>query len=195
MARTVSLNRKTSETQISLRINFDGKGKSEIDTGVPFFNHMLELMAKHGFFDLALKAKGDLDVDFHHSIEDIGIILGEAIKKGLDNKKGIRRYGFSSVPMDETLAQVTIDICNRAHLVYKLPITRGKIGTFDIEVVKEFFQAFSNASGITVHINVPYGSNRHHIVEAIFKAFGKALCDAVTLDPRVQGVLSTKGVL
>jgi len=195
MARTVSLNRKTSETQISLRINFDGKGKSEIDTGVPFFNHMLELMAKHGFFDLALKAKGDLDVDFHHSIEDIGIILGEALKKGLNNKKGIRRYGFAAVPMDETLSQVTIDICNRAHLVYKLPIARGKIGTFDIEVVKEFFQAFSNASGITIHINVPYGSNRHHIVEAIFKAFGKALCDAVTLDPRVQGVLSTKGAL
>lgn len=195
MARKVSLNRKTSETQISLRINFDGKGKSEIDTGVPFFNHMLELMAKHGFFDLTLKAKGDLDVDFHHSIEDIGIILGGAVKKGLDTKKGIRRYGFASVPMDETLAQVTIDICNRSHLVYKLPVARGKIGTFDIEVVKEFFQAFSNAAGITVHINVPYGSNRHHIVEAVFKAFGRALCDAVTLDPRVQGVLSTKGLL
>jgi imidazoleglycerol-phosphate dehydratase len=126
MARSVSLNRNTSETQISLRINFDGKGKSDIDTGIPFFNHMLELMAKHGFFDLALKAKGDLDVDYHHSVEDVGIILGEALKKGLDNKKGIRRYGFASVPMDETLAQATIDLCNRSHLVYKLPVIRGK---------------------------------------------------------------------
>ena len=195
MQRKIALTRETSETQIRLRINLDGKGKSKVGTGVPFFDHMLELMAKHGFFDLELKSKGDLEVDFHHSIEDIGILLGEAIKKSLENKKGIRRYGFASVPMDETLAQVTIDICSRAHLVYKIPAARGKIGTFDIEVVKEFFQAFSHAAGITIHIGVLYGSNRHHIIEAIFKAFGRALCEAVALDPRVKGVLSTKGVL
>ena len=195
MQRKIALTRETSETQIRLRINLDGKGKSKVGTGVPFFDHMLELMAKHGFFDLELKSKGDLEVDFHHSIEDIGILLGEAIKKSLENKKGIRRYGFASVPMDETLAQVTIDICGRAHLVYKIPAARGKIGTFDIEVVKEFFQAFSHTAGITIHIGVLYGSNRHHIIEAIFKAFGRALCEAVALDPRVKGVLSTKGVL
>ena len=136
-----------------------------------------ELMSKHGFFDFQVKAKGDLEVDLHHTIEDIGILLGEALKKSLDNKKGIRRYGFAAVPMDEVLAQVAVDICNRAFLVYNLPIVDGKVGMFDIEVIKEFFQAFSTASGITLHINVPYGNNRHHIIEAVFKAFGRALCE------------------
>jgi imidazoleglycerol-phosphate dehydratase len=195
MDRNITLNRGTSETQISLRINIDGRGKSDIDTGVPFFNHMLELMSKHGFFDLHIKAKGDLEVDLHHTIEDIGILLGEALKKSLDDKKGIRRYGFAAVPMDEVLAQVAVDICNRAFLVYNLPIVDGKVGMFDIEVIKEFFKAFSTASGITVHINVPYGNNRHHIIEAVFKAFGRALCEAVAIDPRIQGVMSTKGLL
>ena len=195
MDRDITLNRGTSETQISLRINIDGRGESDIDTGVPFFNHMLELMSKHGFFDFQVKAKGDLEVDLHHTIEDIGILLGEALKKSLDDKKGIRRYGFAAVPMDEVLAQVAVDICNRAFLVYNLPIVDGKVGMFDIEVIKEFFQAFSTASGITLHINVPYGNNRHHIIEAVFKAFGRALCEAVTIDPRIQGVMSTKGLL
>jgi imidazoleglycerol-phosphate dehydratase len=195
MERVASLTRDTSETKISLKVNLDGGGKSQVATGIPFFNHMLELMAKHGFFDLEVKSEGDLEVDFHHSIEDIGIILGEAVKKALATKKGIRRYGFASVPMDEALAQVAIDICNRPHLIYKLPVARGKIGSFDIELVKEFFQALSNAAGITVHINVPYGSNRHHIIEAVFKAFGRALGEAVTIDPRIVGVLSTKGIL
>ncbi|MBW1678891.1 MAG: imidazoleglycerol-phosphate dehydratase HisB [Deltaproteobacteria bacterium] len=195
MDRDITLNRGTSETQISLRINIDGRGKSDIDTGVPFFNHMLELMSKHGFFDLQIKAKGDLEVDLHHTIEDIGILLGEALKKSLDDKKGIRRYGFAAVPMDEVLAQVAVDICNRAFLVYNLPIAEGKVGLFDIEVIKEFFKALSTASGITVHINVPYGNNRHHIIEAVFKAFGRALCEAVAIDPRIQGVMSTKGLL
>jgi len=195
MDRDITLNRRTSETQISLRINIDGRGKSDIDTGVPFFNHMLELMSKHGFFDLQIKAKGDLEVDLHHTIEDIGILLGEALKKSLDDKKGIRRYGFAAVPMDEVLAQVAVDICNRAFLVYNLPIAEGKVGMFDIEVIKEFFKALSTASGITVHINVPYGNNRHHIIEAVFKAFGRALCEAVAIDPRIQGVMSTKGLL
>jgi len=195
MDRDITLNRRTSETQISLRINIDGRGKSDIDTGVPFFNHMLELMSKHGFFDLQIKAKGDLEVDLHHTIEDIGILLGEALKKSLDDKKGIRRYGFAAVPMDEVLAQVAVDICNRAYLVYNLPIVDGKVGMFDIEVIKEFFNALSTASGITMHINVPYGNNRHHIIEAVFKAFGRALCEAVAIDPRIQGVMSTKGLL
>lgn len=195
MPREITLERSTSETQISLQINLDGNGESDIDTGVPFLNHMLELMAKHGFFDLRLKARGDLEVDFHHTVEDIGILLGEAFKRGLEDKKGIRRYGFSVVPMDEALAQVALDICNRPSLVYNLPIAGGKVGFFDIEVIKEFFQAFTNASGINVHINVPYGDNRHHVIEAIFKAFGRALSEAVTSDPRIQGVMSTKGVL
>lgn len=195
MARDIALRRKTSETTISLKINLDGSGESDLDTGIAFFDHMLALMAKHGFFDLQVKATGDLAVDFHHTIEDIGILLGEAVKKGVDGKKGIRRYGFASVPMDEVLAQVAIDICNRPYLVYNLPIHDGKVGAVDIEVVKEFFQAFSNTAGITVHINVPYGTNRHHLIEGVFKSFGRALCDAVSMDARVQGVLSTKGVL
>ena len=195
MARDISLRRKTSETTISLKIDLDGNGESDLDTGVAFFDHMLALMSKHGFFDLQVKATGDLAVDVHHTIEDVGILLGEAVKKGVDDKKGIRRYGFASVPMDEVLAQVAIDICNRPYLVYNLPIRDGKVGSVDIEVIKEFFQAFSNAAGITVHINVPYGTNRHHLIEAVFKAFGRALCDAVSMDARVQGVLSTKGVL
>ncbi|RLA94046.1 MAG: imidazoleglycerol-phosphate dehydratase HisB [Deltaproteobacteria bacterium] len=195
MKREISLKRETSETQINLQINLDGKGEANIDTGVPFFNHMLELMAKHGFFDLQIKAKGDIEVDCHHTVEDIGILLGEAFKKTLDEKKGIRRYGFAAVPMDEVLAQVAIDISNRPYLVYNLPIKNGKVGTLDIEVIKEFFQAFSYTAGFTIHINVPYGNNRHHVIEAVFKAFGRAICEAVTLDPRIQGVLSTKGVL
>jgi imidazoleglycerol-phosphate dehydratase len=195
MSRDVSVERKTTETEIFLRINVDGKGESLIDTGVPFFSHMLELMAKHGFFDLHLTAKGDLGVDCHHTIEDIGILMGKAFGNALGEKKGIRRYGFSIVPMDEALAQVAIDICNRPSLVYNIPIANGKVGEFDIEVIKEFFQAFSNSSGINVHINVPYGTNRHHIIEAVFKAFGRALSDAVTSDARIQGVMSTKGLL
>ena len=195
MARDIALRRKTSETTISLKINLDGNGESDLDTGIPFFDHMLALMSKHGFFDLQFKATGDVAVDFHHTIEDTGILLGDAVKKGVDDKKGIRRYGFASVPMDEVLAQVAVDICNRPYLVYNLPISDGKVGSVDLEVIKEFFQAFSNAAGITVHINVPYGTNRHHLIEAVFKSFGRALCDAVSMDARVQGVLSTKGVL
>lgn len=195
MARVAKRKRKTSETNIILKLELDGKGVSRVDTGVPFLDHMLELMAKHGFFDLSVQATGDVAVDSHHTVEDLGISLGEAFKEAVKDKKGIKRYGFASVPMDEVLAQVTIDFCNRPHLVYQVPIASGKVGTFDVEVVKEFFQALSNSAGITVHINVPYGNNRHHLIEAIFKAFGKALCEAVSFDPRIEGVLSTKGVL
>ena len=195
MPREISLQRKTSETNISLRINLDGKGQFQIDTGIPFLNHMLELMCKHGFFDLQIKARGDIEVDFHHTVEDIGILLGKSFKQCLDNKEGIRRYGFSAVPMDEVLAQVVIDICNRSVLVYNLPIMEGKIGDFDVEVVKEFFQAFSTAGGFTVHINVPYGHNRHHIIEAVFKSFGRSLAEAIAVDDRIEGVMSTKGIL
>lgn len=196
MARRVARRkRKTSETNIVLKLELDGKGVSHVNTGLPFLDHMLELMARHGFFDVSLQATGDVAVDSHHTVEDLGISLGEAFKEAVKDKKGIRRYGFASVPMDEALAQVSIDFCNRPHLVYQVPIAEGKVGTFDIEVVKEFFQALSNSAGITVHINVLYGSNRHHVIEAIFKAFGKALCEAVSFDPRIKGVLSTKGVL
>ncbi len=195
MAREVNLKRKTTETEIALRLNLDGKGSYEIDTGIAFLDHMLALMAKHGFLDLTLKAKGDVEVDFHHTVEDIGILFGEALSQCLGDCKGIRRYGFAAVPMDEVLAQVAIDLSRRPALVYKIPVREGKVGTFDIELIKEFFQAVTNTGGTTLHINVPYGSNRHHIIEAIFKAWGRALNEAVSLDSRVKGVLSTKGTL
>ncbi|MBN2466814.1 MAG: imidazoleglycerol-phosphate dehydratase HisB [Deltaproteobacteria bacterium] len=195
MPREISLVRETSETKISLHLNLDGTGKFEINTGIPFFNHMLALMSKHGLFDLSIAASGDIEVDFHHTVEDIGILLGESIKRCLDNKEGIQRYGCSVVPMDEAIAHVALDICNRPYLAYNLPISHGTVGGFDIEVIKEFFQALTNSGGITLHINVPYGDNRHHIIEAVFKAFGRALSKAVTIDARIQGVMSTKGLL
>ena len=195
MGRKADLARKTTETDIALKLDIDGTGTYDIDTGVGFFDHMLELMAKHGFFDLTVKAKGDVNVDYHHTVEDVGIVFGQVLNTCLGDYKGIRRYGFAAVPMDEVLAQVTIDLCNRPTLVYNVPVRDGKVGTFDIELVKEFFQAVTNAAGITLHINVPYGSNRHHVIEAVFKAWGRALCEAVSLDSRVKGVPSTKGTL
>ena len=195
MARDADLKRKTTETDITLKLNIDGAGKYDVDTGIGFFDHMLELMAKHGFFDLTVKAKGDVNVDYHHTVEDIGIVFGQALVKCLGDYKGIRRYGFAAVPIDEVLAEVALDISKRPTLVYNVPVRDGKVGSFDIELVKEFFQAVTNAGGITLHINVPYGSNRHHVVEAVFKAWGRALCEAVSLDPRVKGVPSTKGTL
>ena len=195
MAREADLKRKTTETDITIKLDLDGTGKYNIDTGIGFFDHMLELMAKHGFFDLMVKAKGDVNVDYHHTVEDIGIVFGQALSTCLGDYQGVRRYGFAAVPMDEVLAQVTIDLCKRPTMIYNLAVREGMVGTFDIELVKEFFQAVVNAGGITLHINVPYGTNRHHVIEAVFKAWGRALCEAVSLDFRVQGVPSTKGML
>ena len=193
--RTSTIKRKTGETNISLSLNIDGKGKSAIKTGIPFFDHMHTLIAKHGIFDLKLAAKGDIEVDYHHTVEDVGICLGQAFKKALGEKAGIVRYGESKVPMDEALAEVIIDISGRPHLTYNVPIKKTKFIDFDVEVVKEFFEAFVLNAGITIHVNLIRGSNMHHIIESIFKAFAVTLSKACEISPRKKGVPSTKGIL
>ncbi|HXC62025.1 MAG TPA: imidazoleglycerol-phosphate dehydratase HisB [Nitrospiria bacterium] len=196
MNRTATVERLTSETQVRIRLNLDGTGQGRIKTPLPFLDHMLTLMTRHGFLDLSLSANGDVEVDDHHTVEDIGLVLGDAMQKALGKKQGIRRYGFSSIPMDETLASVTLDLSGRPYLVYHVKVPgRTKIKEFDISLVEDFFQAFVNRSGTTLHINVAYGKNPHHILESVFKAFGKALSQAVAKDERVQGALSTKGRL
>lgn len=195
MKRSVAIERITQETKIKLSLDIDGSGAAKISTSVPFLDHMLNLFARHGLFDLEVEASGDIDIDFHHTVEDIGIVLGEAFKKGVGDKKGIRRYGQASVPMDETLAAVSIDISGRPFLVYHVNLPKIKIGEFDVELAREFFQAFTNNCGINLHINVMYGENIHHIIEACFKAFARAMDSATQLDPRIDGVMSTKGVL
>ena len=195
MSRKASIERVTKETQIRLSLNLDGKGKAKICTSVPFLDHMLDLFTRHGLFDLEVDAKGDIDIDFHHTVEDIGIVLGQAFKEALGDKKGIHRYGQATVPMDETLAAVAIDLSGRPYLVYNVRIPKVKIGEFDVELVREFFQAFVNNCGANLHINVMYGENVHHILEACFKAAARALDQATLVDPRIEGVLSTKGKL
>jgi len=195
MARVAAIERVTKETRIKLSLHVDGKGEAKICTSVPFLDHMLNLFARHGLFDLEVEASGDIDIDFHHTVEDIGIVLGEAFKQALGDKKGIRRYGQATVPMDETLASVAIDISGRPYLVYHVVLPKVKIGEFDVELVREFFQAFVNHCGLNLHINVMYGENVHHIIEACFKAVARAMDAATQLDPRVEGVMSTKGVL
>jgi imidazoleglycerol-phosphate dehydratase len=194
--RRAEIHRKTSETQVKIRLNLDGTGQSRVHTTMPFLDHMLTLMAKHGRFDLTVLAQGDTEVDFHHTVEDIGIVLGETVAKGLSNKQGIKRYGSFSVPMDEAIARVDLDLSGRPYLIYDVPLPKKKmIRDFDVELIEEFFKAFIVHSGITLHINVPYGKNPHHILEAIFKAFGRALDQAVRPDARTRGVPSTKGKL
>lgn len=195
MDRTAEITRKTNETQIRLTLNLDGNGTSNIDTGVGFLDHMLELFAKHGFFDLEIDAKGDLHIDAHHTTEDVGICLGQAFQKAVGDKEGMRRFGSFTVPMYETLAKVDLDMCGRPYLHYETPLDFGKIGEFDIELSEEFFHGFVNNSGTTLHINVPYGTNQHHIIEAIFKAVAKALDIATQIDDRITGIHSTKGSL
>jgi imidazoleglycerol-phosphate dehydratase len=195
MSRKASIERVTKETQIRLSIDLDGKGKAKICTSVPFLDHMLDLFTRHGLFDMEVEAKGDIDIDFHHTVEDIGIVLGQAFKEALGDKKGIHRYGQATVPMDETLAAVAIDLSGRPYLVYNVRIAKVKIGEFDVELVREFFQAFVNNCGANLHINVMYGENVHHILEACFKAAARALDQATRVDPRIEGVLSTKGKL
>ena len=193
--REAEITRETRETQIKLKLSIDGTGKSKIKTGVGFLDHMLELFAKHGFFDLTVNATGDVYVDDHHTVEDVGICLGEAFSKAAGDKAGMRRFGNSVVPMYEALARVDLDLCGRPYFHYDTPLRDGKVGTFDIELAEEFFHGFANHSGTTLHINVPYGTNRHHVIEAVFKAVAKALDIATSMDNRVSGVLSTKGTL
>jgi imidazoleglycerol-phosphate dehydratase len=195
MSRRAKIIRKTTETDIQLEIDLDKTTGSKIDTTIPFFNHMLELFARHGFFKLIIKSKGDTQIDDHHLIEDLGICLGKAVGQALDKKKGINRYGSASLPMDECLCRVDLDISGRPYLIYNVKYGRRKVGGFDPALVKEFFKAFTDNSGITLHINFMYGNNGHHIIEAIFKAFARALRKAVTLNENIKGVLSTKGSL
>jgi imidazoleglycerol-phosphate dehydratase len=195
MSRTAELTRNTNETRIKLQLAVDGTGQAKINTSVPFLDHMLNLFARHGLFDLQVEATGDIDIDFHHTVEDIGIVLGSAFSQALGDKKGIRRYGQASVPMDETLAAVSLDISGRPYLAYNVNIPVPKIGEFDTELAREFFQAFTNNCALNLHINVMYGDNAHHIIEACFKAFARAMDSATQLDDRISGVMSTKGVL
>jgi imidazoleglycerol-phosphate dehydratase len=194
MARKVKIKRKTRETAITFALDLDGKGSSKISTGIPFFDHMLSLMAMHGLFDLTLQAKGDLEVDFHHTVEDVGIALGRGIKQALGDRVGIRRFGYALVPMDEALSRVVLDISGRPYLGYRVK-AKGKVKDFNLELVEAFFKAVTDHAGITLHIDLLYGTNRHHIVEAIFKGFGRALDAATSLDARRSGVPSTKGKL
>ena len=195
MSRYAEIERVTKETKIKLALEVDGSGEAAICTSVPFLDHMLNLFARHGLFDLKIEACGDIDIDFHHTVEDIGIVLGKAFKQALADKKGIRRYGQATLPMDETLAAAAVDISGRPFLVYNVRLPKVKIGEFDVELAREFFQAFANHCGLNLHVNVMYGDNVHHILEACFKAVARAMDTATQLDPRVQGVMSTKGVL
>ncbi|MGN0264688.1 MAG: imidazoleglycerol-phosphate dehydratase HisB [Oliverpabstia sp.] len=193
--RSVLVKRDTKETKISLKLNIDGSGKSSLDTGIGFFNHMLDGFSRHGFFNLDVSVKGDLDVDCHHTIEDTGIVLGTAIKEALGDKAGIRRYGSMILPMDEALVLCAVDLSGRPYLQYHAEFTVPRVGDMDTEMAKEFFYAVSYAAGMNLHIKVLDGTNNHHIMEAMFKAFAKALDEATQEDPRIKGVLSTKGSL
>ncbi len=195
MPRSAEVERRTKETDIQITLNLDGKGLSSIDTSIPFLDHMFELMAAHGFMDLTVKAKGDTEIDYHHTVEDLGICLGQAISKALGEKKAIKRYGQAIVPMDEALAQVVIDISNRPYLSYKVPLETSLTGQFDVGILSEFFRALVNHAGLTMHIELVSGDDPHHSAEAIFKAFARALDDASQSEERLEGVPSTKGLL
>lgn len=195
MERIISVNRKTKETDISITLNLDGTGKSNIDTGIGFFDHMLEGFSKHGFFDLDCKIDGDLRVDGHHTVEDAGIVLGEAIKQAIGDKKGMKRYGHFILPMDDALALCAIDLCGRPYLNFECDFTVPKVGELDTELIREFFYAVSYSAGMNLHIKMLSGHNNHHMIEAMFKAFAKALDMACGMDERITDVLSTKGSL
>jgi imidazoleglycerol-phosphate dehydratase len=192
--RKATVERKTKETDIKITINLEGTGNYSVDTSIPFLDHMLSLMSRHGLLDLTVKARGDVDVDFHHTVEDVGIVLGNTLKKALGDMKGISRFGQATVPMDEAIALVSLDISGRPYLVYKVEFSKkSRIRNFDPDLVEDFLQAFISSSGITLHVTSPYGRNTHHIIEAVFKALGRALRQAVTIDQRIRGVMSTKG--
>lgn len=195
MARSVTVNRKTKETDISMTLNLDGTGKAEVSTGIGFFDHMLEGFTKHGFFDLKCNIKGDLHVDGHHTVEDAGIVLGQAIKEAIGDKKGMKRYGYFILPMDDALALCAIDLCGRPYFNFECQFTADKVGELDTELVREFFYAVSYGAGMNLHIKMLDGINNHHMIEAMFKAFAKALDQATSMDERITDVLSTKGSL
>ena len=196
MKRKSKVSRKTQETDISLELCLDGKGDAQVQTPVPFLDHMMTLFAKHGFFDLSVRAKGDTEIDYHHTVEDIGIVLGQAFADALGDKKGITRYGHAYVPLDEALSRVVIDFSGRPGLEYRVKYPRARIGDFDVDLVREFFQGFVNAGQVTLHVDNLHGINAHHIAETVFKAFGRAARMAVSLDPRMgDSVPSTKGRL
>ena len=195
MGRTGTVERKTKETEIVASVDLEGSGKADIETGMPFFNHMLDSFSRHGLFDIKLEARGDLEVDYHHTVEDVGLALGEAFKKALGDKQGIRRFGEASCPLDETLAKVVIDLSGRPYLSYNVKIRPGRVGSFDTDLPHEFYAAFTNQLGMNLHIDVIRGENPHHIIEACFKAFARAMDMATGFDERIKGVLSTKGSL
>lgn len=193
--RRACVNRATKETEISIELDVDGSGQSNIETGIPFLNHMLDIFARHGFFDLKVQAKGDLDVDQHHTVEDVGLSLGQALREALGDKVGIRRFGNASCPLDEALVSTVVDLSGRPFLAYNLKIKQARVGVFDTELVHDFFLALSNQAAMNLHFNQVQGRNAHHIVEAAFKSFARALDEATQIDPRVKGVPSTKGTL
>ena len=193
--RRAQVERNTKETQITLGLSLDGAGEASVETAIPFFNHMLEAWAKHGLMDLAVSAKGDIEVDLHHTVEDVGICLGKAFREALGDKKGIARYGSSYLPMDEALLHAAVDLSGRAYLVFNVPVARAKVAGFDLDLLKEFFRAFVMNAEITLHVNMRYGDNLHHITEAVFKAVARALAEATRMNPRITGPLSTKGSL
>lgn len=195
MPRTATIERNTKETKIKASLHLDGSGKSEISTGIGFFDHMLAGFSRHGFFDLTMQVNGDLEVDGHHSVEDAGIVLGTAIKEALGEKAGIKRYGSFILPMDDALCLCAVDLCGRPYFAFDCEFSVERVGALDTELVREFFYAVSYSAGMNLHIKMISGVNAHHMIEAMFKAFGKALDEAVSRDPRVQGVLSTKGSL
>jgi imidazoleglycerol-phosphate dehydratase len=194
-ARRAAVHRTTKETDIAVTVSIDGAGTYEVETGVPFLNHMLELFARHGFFDLTVRGRGDLEVDAHHTVEDVGLTLGEALREALGDKRGIRRFGEATVPLDEALVSVVVDLSGRPFLAYNLKLAHERIGTFDVELVHDFLLALTNQVGMNLHVNMLSGRNPHHVVEASFKGLARALSQAASQDPRVKGVLSTKGVL
>jgi len=194
--RQARVERKTKETEIALQLNLDGSGGSKVQTPIPFFSHMLEAWSKHGLMDLTVEASGDVEIDIHHTVEDVGIVLGQALRQALGDKKGIVRYGVAFVPMDEALVQASVDISGRPFLVFNVPVARTRVSNFDLDMLQEFFRAFAFNAEITLHVTMHYGHNLHHIAEAVFKAVGRALAEATRLNPRITGVLpSTKGTL
>ena len=194
--RQARVERKTKETEIALQLNLDGTGASKVQTPIPFFSHMLEAWSKHGLMDLALEASGDVDVDIHHTVEDVGIVLGQALRQAVGDKRGIVRYGTAFVPMDEALVQASVDLSGRPFLVFNVPVARTRVSNFDLDMLQEFFRALAFNAEITLHVTMHYGHNLHHITEAVFKAVGRSLAEATRLNPRIAGVLpSTKGTL
>ncbi len=195
MKRSAELQRDTQETRITARLDLDGRGETKIRTGIGFLDHMLTLMGAHGFLDIGLAAEGDIEVDYHHTVEDVGLVMGEMLDKALGSRQGIRRFGHAVTPMDDALAAVTVDLSKRPYLVFNLPPAIGPAGNFDPQLAKEFCRALATRGGLNLHINVSYGEDPHHILEAVFKAMGRALAQAATRDDRIEGVRSTKGTI